>query len=240
MSCKCSEVRNGKLEIISNTLDYAELRPAAEQSFAIPPVMATMIGHLEKAERAQRLGFGSDVVALHRNAAERDRTQVGRQIRAVIARLDERTSRDDWPDLVQEVKREFSLRDGQAIVEESKQRFRFAVLDMGGVSADDAGELVAIHEEALDHVLENGISGATQLLRRGLERGLDALQHPDFGRQPASPLQEITIICITIVVALAAIALAICGFTPLCWCCYGIAIAVGAAVGVAACLTAEL
>jgi hypothetical protein len=239
MACTCQESGKENREVILKLVETVDLRDVAEQATAIPETMTSAIRHLEKAERAERLGLGADVAALYRQAAERDRAQARRQFRAVIQRLDERTSRDDWGELADRIKREFEAQDGSALIEEAGGRFRLAVLEMDGVSADDAAETVALHDEALDHIRVDGVNGGTRFLKEHLEQGLQALQSPEMGRQRASPLTELTIVCISIIVALAAIALAVCGFLPFCWCCFGVALAIGTAVGVAACLLAE-
>ena len=66
-----------------------------------------------------------------------------------------------------------------------------------------------------------------------LEQGLEAFQAPEMGRQSTSatdgaanalgvtvpPLTDAQIVCISLVVAGAAVALLGCMFIPLCWCC---------------------
>jgi hypothetical protein len=125
MSCSCQKhPDNHHHEEVFKLLEILDIREIGEQAAATPETTATATRYLQKAERAERLGFGADVAALYRQAAERKRARAIRQYRTVITRLDERIGRDDWGDLVERVQREFLEGDGPALVEEARGRLR--------------------------------------------------------------------------------------------------------------------
>jgi hypothetical protein len=186
----------------------------------------------------ERSGSHSGATSLpyYRQAADRDRAQGIRNYRAVLARLDERTGLADWRELVDRARQAFEERDGTALVDEARGRLRLAVLDMDGVSADDAEAAVAIFDESLDRLVADGLDGAVSLLRERLERGLSALESPTMGRQLASPITQNQTICIGIVSGVAVILAIICAATPYCWCCWGWVIIAQLVIAIGICL----
>lgn len=239
MGCGCKEPDSGKQERIRELLGRIDLRDVFEQASAATEVLGDGLRFLQRAERAERLELGAEVAAMYREAAGRERSQASRQLRTVLRRLDERTGRDDWQEIVERMNAEFPTRDGMALIEEARGRFRFAMLDADGVSAADVVEAVALHDQSLDRLRSDGLDGAVSFVRENLERGLRAVDSPAMGRQPASPLMEATRICISIAVAAAAIALIVCACWPWCWCCYTVVIAAGTAAAVGVCLFEE-
>src|SRR5690242_9097281 len=165
MGCTCEKRRDDYREETFKLLEEADLRGIAEQAVATPEATNRAVRHLEKAERAERLSLGSDVAALYRQAADRDRAQGIRNYRAVLARIDERTGRADWGELVDGARQAFEERDGAALVDEARGRLRLAVLDMDGISADDAEAAVGIFDASLDRLVADGLAGAVSLLR---------------------------------------------------------------------------
>jgi hypothetical protein len=239
MGCSCQKPRDDiNRDEVLKPLEAIDFRDIAEHATVIPDTTTSAIRYLEKAERAERLGLGADVATLYRQAAERDRAQGIRQFRAVIARLDERTGRDDWAELVDRSRREFEERDGPALVEEARGRLRLAVLEMDGVSADDAGMTASVFDESVDRALAGGLDGVARLLRERLERGLEALQSPEMGRQHASPQTESQLICIGIFSAMAVVQMIACGVATFCWCCIGWLIMAWLAAMIALCWAA--
>lgn len=237
MGCDCQKHRDViNREEVFKPLEALDLREVAEDATVVPDTTASAIRYLEKAERAERLGLGADVATLYRQAAERDRAQGIRQFRAVVARLDERTGRDDWAALVDRIRQEFQERDGPALVEEARGRLRLAVLEMDGVSADDAAAAVTAFDESVDRALGEGLDGAARLLRERLERGLEAVQSPEMGRQPASPQTTNQLICIGVFSAIAVLQMIACGVAQFCWCCFGWVVMAWLAAMIALCL----
>jgi hypothetical protein len=180
LGCRCNERQadDNRAEVFG-LLEGLDLQEFAEQASVIPGTAARAVRHMQKAERAERLELGRDVAALYRNAAERDRAQ------AAMARLDERTARDDWAELVDRARREFVERDGPALVEEAKGRVRLTLLEMESLSANEAAETMANYDESLDRLHVDGLNGIVRQLRAGLERWRDALETPEIGRQAA-------------------------------------------------------
>jgi hypothetical protein len=156
----------------------------------------------------------------------------------VLIRLDERTGRDDWTDLVDRTRREFLDTEGPAILEEARARFRLAVLEMDAVSADGAAEIVPVWEESLGRLREDGLNGATRLLRERLERAAEVLQSPRMGSEPASPQTVGQLVCVGVVSALAAGMMVACWFS--CFTCYGVEIILWLAAVILLCFGAPI
>ena len=100
---------------------------------------------------------------------------------------------------------------------------------MDGVSGEDTAVTVGAFDESVDRGLGEGLNGATRLLRERLERGVEALQSPEMGREPASPQTQNQLVCIGIFSAMAVIAMIMCGVSWGCWCCIGVWIILGLA-----------
>jgi hypothetical protein len=238
MGCNCRKRYDDRHEEVFRLLEALDLRAVGEQVTAVPETMASARRYLAKAERAERLGLGAEVSTLYRQAAERDRDQGIRQVRAVLIRLDERTGRDDWAGLVDRTRREFLDTEGPAILEEARARFRLAVLEMDGVSADGAAEIVPVWEESLDRLREDGLNGAVGLLRECLERAVEVLQSPRMGSEPASPQTVGQLICIGIFSAMAGAMMVACWFD--CLTCAGYLIIAWLAVMIGICLASPI
>src|ERR1700724_1966288 len=129
MACRCVNSVGDREQLLS-ALAQVNLQEVGEQAMSVAEMTASEVQHLAKAERADALGYGPDVVRLHRAAAERDNAQAKRQIQATIARLEERVRRDDWADLSMRVKQAFDQHDGLALVEEARAHIRDAVYEM--------------------------------------------------------------------------------------------------------------
>lgn len=218
-------------------LDGLGCREIVRAALELRKAMARPVTQMEKAERAKRLALGDDVVALYTRAAESDRASAIRQFRGVIARVDERVSRDDWFVLAQRVDQELVGRNVRALIDEGKERFRLAALEMDGVSADDAEAAVRIVDESLDRMTA-GVDRGIRSLRTQLERGLAAMESPGLGRQLASPITEQQTICIGIVSAAATLMGIGCAVSWGCWCCAWFVIIAFLAAAILICLLA--
>jgi hypothetical protein len=117
MGCTCERRRDDDhKETAFKLLEEVDFRAIAEQAVVAPEASNRAVRYLEKAERAERLSLGRDVAALYRQAADRERAQGIRNYRAVLARLDERVSREDWGELLSRARLAFQDRDGAALV----------------------------------------------------------------------------------------------------------------------------
>lgn len=130
MGCDCrkrskDEERRRQDEVLE-LLEVAALRNVAEGVSAIPETSISAVRYLDRAERPEPLPLDRDLATLYRQAPERDQDQALRHSPAVIERIDERTRRDDWTDLVDPIEREFDARHESAPFEEATDRFRFA------------------------------------------------------------------------------------------------------------------
>jgi len=216
-------------------LGHGGLREIGEQTFRAVDTMATAIRHLDKADRAAALGFGEDVARQHRDTAVRWNRQAQQQFRTVIERIDDRTNQDDWAELVERVRTEFPNRNGPQQIQDLAAEAKQALLDTDQLNGPDAAECAAIIDRGTNVLIERGLPGIVGELRSAAESGLRATQHPEMGRQPASPISAARGACIAAAWVLAAVALAICSVITFCWCCAWPWIAVGLAVALTVC-----
>jgi hypothetical protein len=238
VSCNCqkSSDERARQEELFKYLDVIDLRVVGEEATEVPETAASAIRNLNKAERAERLRLGADVANLYRRAAERDRNQAVRQLRAMLRGIDERVRRDDWAELVDRAKKEFDSGEGPALTDEAKDRFRLEVLEMDTASADDAERIVGLWDESLDRIRADGLRGGVALFRDRIERWIEALNSPEMGRQSASPISEGALACIAAWTVLGGVIIAACCYW---WaCCCGYAVLIWVAGNVAICLAA--
>lgn len=240
MSCPCSNNDSVHGEEQANELlNRVGLLTPVERARGAVGGIGSALRSLAKSDRADSLGLSPEVGALYLRAAERDRDQARRQLRVALDALEERTTREDWEPMVAEVRREFEAHEGARLLKDAQERLRMNLLDAEGLSGRDAAEVMALAETAWARVRDEGLAGVADHLRAALQRADEAFASPEMGRQPASPLAEATRVCITIAVAAAAIALAVCGFVYMCWCCFFWPIVAACTAAVAVCLYEE-
>jgi hypothetical protein len=219
VACGCA---TRDVEAEAKVLDMfatAGLREIVERTQEANRVMIESIRHLDKADRAAALGFGEDVVALHRSAGERANRWCRRQFGTVIEAIDNRVGRDDWSDLVARAQHEFDAHEGRLQLEDAAAELRARLLDLDRLPVT-AGRLASIIDQAFERVASEGLSGGMQLLRENLEEGVKVLSAPEMGRQEASPDDAAYVICCAGVTAICVIATALCMGIYFCWCCY--------------------
>jgi hypothetical protein len=233
----CCETKDKEAEAkIYDLLGTAGLRDIVEQANNANRVMAESFRHLGKADRAVALGYGPEVIAIHQSAGERANRRSRRQFASVIEAIDERLSRDDWPDRVANSRHEYEVHQGREQLEDARADFRAALLDLDTLPSTATSRVVTLMNEALDRVASDGLSGAVQLLREQADYAVTALAAPEMGRQPASPDTAMYVACTVGVYAICAIAMAICLASYFCWCCWFWAILLAAAAGILSCV----
>jgi hypothetical protein len=235
MSCCCKTSDKDAVTRVNELLATGGLREIVEQTQNANRVMTDSIRHLEKADRAAALGYAQDVVALHRSAGERANRMCRRQFRAVIEAVDERVSRNDWPDLVAKVRSEYDTHEGPEQLEDAKAEFRARLLDMDTLPSRDTGQVVDMLDQAFERVATDGLAGGMRLLRDHLDNALDILSAPEMGRQPGSPGTAAFFACLAGAFAIYCVALAICFGAPFCWCCLAPFILIAYSVAAGSC-----
>jgi hypothetical protein len=236
VNCSCCSTNEEAANRRLSLLESIDFKAVGEQALAVASVADLAVRSLTKVERAQELGLGHDVIALHRKAAERNNNQARRQIVAARAALEERTSRPDFPELTERLRVAFDERDGGTILDESRDQIVLTLFETDGLSAADAAYILKIYDETFASLREGGLRGVTQLLDQRLVSALAARDLPGMGREEASPLSQNQWICLAVVAAATAIALAVCLAAYGCWCCYWFWILVADAASVAACV----
>jgi hypothetical protein len=215
-------------------LEHGGLREVVEQTFGATAMFGKSVASLHRADRAAALGLGDDVARLNREVGERYNRQVRRQFQAAIERLDDRLRQDDWPDFLERVNKEFSERDGAQQVKDLLAEAKEALVNVE-MTGQATTECLTIIETSAERVIQGGFEAAVSDLRVTLQRGLEAAEHPEMGRQPASPISTARGICIAAAWVAAAVALGICSAITFCWCCFWPVIAVVLAVALTAC-----
>jgi hypothetical protein len=238
MACDCATRDVAAEAKVLDLFATAGLREIVEQTQEANRVMIESIRHLDKADRAAALGFGEDVVALHRSAGERANRWCRRQFGTVIEAIDNRVGRDDWSDLVARTQHEFDAHEGRLQLEDAAAELRARLLDVDRLPLT-AGRVASLIDQAFERVASEGLSGGMHLLRENLEKGVKVLSAPEMGRQEASPDQAAADICFAGVAAIVVTALIICGATYWCWCCYLWAILIAYAVAEGSCVGLE-
>jgi hypothetical protein len=223
------------LQPMFEVLGHQGFREIGEQTFRAVDTMATAIRHLDKADRAAALGFGEDVVRQHRDAAVRWNRQAQQQFRTVIERIDDRTNQDDWAELVERFRTEFMNRNGPQQIQDLAAEAKQVLLDTDRLNGSDAAECAATIDRGTDVLIERGFPGIVGELRSAAESGLQATQHPEMGRQPASPISTARAVCIATAWGVALVAFGICLLVYLCWCCAWPFIALALGIATTAC-----
>jgi hypothetical protein len=234
MACCCTNDKDADAKV-DDLLATAGLREIVQQAQDANRLMADSIRHLEKADRAAAFGYGADVVTLYRSAGERTNRRCRRQFSAIVEAIDDRVSRDDWSELVANIRREYEAHEGPQQLEDARSDFRAGLLDMETLPSTLAGQVVDATDQALNRVAADGLDGGVQLLRENLENAVEVLSAPEMGRQPASPGLAAFLVCFLGTLAICAIATYLCLGVPFCWCCYYPFIALGCMANLAAC-----
>jgi hypothetical protein len=216
MSCRCGNSNREAEAKVFELLATAGLRDIAERTLNANQIMGESIRHLRKADRAAVLGYGPEIVALHRDAGVRANRACRRQFAGVIELIDERVNEADWAGLVNDIRREFDAHDGAQQLADAREDFRGRLLDEGALSASLTGRTAELLDETVRRAASDGLDGSVRLLRDRLERAVSGLAAPEMGQQPASPDTVAVLICVAGTLAVMVAALLICSFTCLC------------------------
>jgi len=211
------------------------LQEVGQQTLDLRPVVESSLKNLRKAERAEALGLGAEVAALHRRAAERDNRQALRLVRAAQEGLRNRTAQEDWQDRASALDEAFGAQDGASALQDMRERWVETMYETD-LDAGDSREAVEIFDKAVSASRE-GVASLIRWFDDQLTQAGEALSSPTMGRNPHPPLTDNQAACLAVVAANTTIATIVCFATPFCWCCYGWVIALAAAAATAACLT---
>jgi len=241
MSCGCKRTDSDAERRYAEVLERGGLREIVEQGRNALEEGSSALGHLVRAERAEVLGFGHDVVRMHRDAATRSNRRAVQQLGFVVDRIDARRKAEDWPGIVKDAQAGFREHGGRERVDDAREELRIHLLDQdAGPSAPVAEQLLALFDQAAERASEGSLDAVLDLMREGAQFASDGFASEQMGRQPAAHAsalfgsgppraaggQNVNGWC----VALAACevwawssyfaALAICFAVPFCWCCF--------------------
>ena len=108
MSCGCKTSDADAQRKTDEVLDHVGLREIVDQGHGALSEASDALSHIARAERAEALGFGDDVVRMHSDLATRSNRRACQQLEFLLQRIDARRQADDWKELVERVEGSFA------------------------------------------------------------------------------------------------------------------------------------
>jgi len=172
-----------------------------------------------KAERAEALKLGKDVVDLYKKKAARENSANLRQLNAARRAFQEISKNDAWVKMVAKVTKVTPKIELKAIQKENRERLIEAIFE-SSMSGKAAVEIIAIWDEAEKILSKGGLPGLVSWLNNRITEYTELSKEPEYGRQPKSPMTASGVECMAVLTATVIALLATCSYIPFCWCCY--------------------
>lgn len=247
MRCSCSDHNNDYAQKVNNLLGSVGLMEVVEQGREAIAEAGRALGHLNRSERANSLGFGSEVVGIHSDAAARSNQRAQEQVRAVLARIDHQLQDKDWSGHVARVRAAFKERGGEKKLADLRADVRLHLLDDDpGLSATAAELSLAALDAALKAASEGDLDQLAGHMRGVMDYALRGFESKEMGRQPVglglldgakadggpAPVggaADVNGWCVALYACLAwawsslIASLIVCFAVPFCWCCFHMA-----------------
>jgi len=245
MSCGCrksDEIGHHEAQRqADDLLERAGLREIVAQGRSAIDEGSRALGHLARAERAKVIGFGDDVVRMHRDAAVRCNRRARDQLGFVIQRMEDRRQKDDWSGIVEEAQAGFQEHGGRDGIEDAREEFRRLLLDEEpGLSAALCEQTLMLFDVTAERAGRGDLNAVVDLMLEAAEFGRDGFASEEMGRQPAPQVramfrggpptiaggQDVNGWCVVaaacMVWAQASLfaSIVICFAVPFCWCCF--------------------
>ncbi len=90
MSCGCKTSDADAQRKTDEVLDHVGLREIVDQGHGALAEASDALSHIARAERAEALGFGEDVVRMHSDLATRSNRRACQQLEFLLQRIDAR------------------------------------------------------------------------------------------------------------------------------------------------------
>lgn len=242
----------------AEVLDRAGLRGIFEQARTASAVASGALEQLARAERADALEFGEDVVRLHRDRAQRENRRATRQFAALIDRIDARRRDDDWRELSARFQSQFGEHDGEENLGDARADVRTLLLEQDpGLGAEVSREVLDLFDQVVERARRDGLDALLDLLRRNCKIAVEGFASEQMGRQPAvhgvyywtdddargiAGGQDVngwcvaTAVCYATAVTGFVTGTVLCTITPFCWCCFYHWLLITLGLQIAACL----
>lgn len=185
MGCSCSEEHATKhSEKVNELLDSIGLREIVEQGRGALDQAGTGLQQLNRSERVHSLGFGSEMAAVHADAAARANQRAQDQVRAVIARIDHVVQGNDWAGHVERVRQAFEENDGATKLVDLRADVRLRLLDTDpGMNATAAELTLASLDGAIKAASGGDLNQVVGHMREVMQAALKGFESPEMGRQ---------------------------------------------------------
>jgi|GEM_PF-5338773 len=164
------------------------MKEVIEQGQEVIAEAGRALEHLNRADRAQVLGFGAEVARMHHDAAVRSNHRAREQAQTVIDRINHVLDDEGWRSThLERVRTAFKERGGAKKLEDARADVRLHLLnDEPGLSASMAELSLSTLDAAIKSASEGDLTQVVGHLRGVMERGLRGFQSTGTGRQPAA------------------------------------------------------
>jgi len=245
MSCGCKTSDADAQRKSDEVLDHVGLREIVDQGHGALTEASTALSHIARAERAEALGFGDDVVRMHTDLAARSNRRACQQLEFLLQRIDARAKADDWAGLVEQVQRSFGEHGGPERLEDARAEVRMQFLEQDpGLSGPVAGQALALLDHGLERARGGNLDSVLDLMREHCKAALEGFAADAMGRQPSTQVfhgpggdppriaggQNVNGWCVALAACLAwaysslIASLIACFVIPFCWCCFHLAV----------------
>jgi hypothetical protein len=185
MGCSCSDHTEEYAQKVNDLLESVGLKEVVEQGREAITEAGRALVHLNRAERAKSLGFGSEIASIHSDAATRSNQRAQEQVQTVLARIDHVLRGDDWSGHVERVRAAFRERGGAKKLKGLRADIRLQLLDDDpGISATLAELSLVALDSAINAASEGDLDQVAGHMRGIMDYALRGFESPEMGRQP--------------------------------------------------------
>jgi len=243
MSCGCEGRRTGEdaKRQEDEVLERGGLRDIVEQGRGALDAGSTALTHLIKAERAEALGLGSDVVKMHRSSAERHNRRTSQQFGILAERIDARRMAGDWAALVKDTREGFRDHGGREALADAREEYRVWLFESSTLSAAVSEQALGVFDHVAGLASEGDLDRVLDFMHEQCLVAREGFAADDMGRQPAPQAidptnpggkpaiaggQNVNGWCVALAACIAwavssfICSVCICAAVPLCWCCF--------------------
>jgi hypothetical protein len=174
MSCGCKQSDDDAQRKSGEVLDHVGLREIVDQGHGALSEASAALSHIARAERAEALGFGADVVRMHSDMATRSNRRACQQLEFLVQRIDARAKADDWGGLVKQVESAFQEHGGRERLEDARAAVRLHLLEQEpGLSGPVTEQALALLDRHLECVKGGNLDSVVDLMRENCRVALD-------------------------------------------------------------------
>jgi hypothetical protein len=244
MGCSCGDHTDERAQKqVDELLDSVGMKEVFEQGDTAIRQAGEAVDELNRSERARSLGFGSDIVAVYAEAAERANRRAQEQAGALLARIDHVLQGDDWTGQVERVQAAFREHRGAQKLADLREDFRLQLLEADEhVRASTAELALACLDSAIKAASDGDLNQLVGHIRAVMESAQRGFADPEMGRQPlghglfddlvggggpppigggqAAGWCVLLAACIAWAISSMLFCIFACMAVPFCWCCF--------------------